>query len=273
MTGGAEALPLWIKAVILGLVEGATEFIPVSSTGHLIVASDWLGFTGPRANVFNVFIQLGAILAVVWRYRAMLADTVRNAVREPRTARLALALAVAFLPAAAVGFLTEDWIDRHLYRTEMVAAALIVGGVVILLVERLHRPVGIMAVEEVPVRTALGIGIAQVLALFPGVSRSGATILGGYALGLSRKAATEFSFLLAIPIMVAATLYKLVSDRHLLGGDDVPVFAVGFATAFVSALVVIRVFLRFVSSHSFAAFAWYRIVFGGLLLAWWAFAR
>jgi undecaprenyl-diphosphatase len=263
---------MWIKALILGLVEGATEFIPVSSTGHLIVASDWLGFTGPRANVFNVFIQLGAILAVVWRYRAMLGATVLKVVREPRTARLAVALAVAFLPAAVIGFFTEDWIDRYLFRTEMVAAALIVGGIAILLVERLHRPVGIDDVEAVPVRTALGVGFAQVLALFPGVSRSGATILGGYALGLSRKAATEFSFLLAIPIMIAATLYKLVSDRHLLGGEDVPIFAVGFVTAFISALVVIRVFLRFVSNHSFTAFAWYRIAFGGLLLAWWAWA-
>ena len=270
MSGGAEALPLWFKAILLGLVEGATEFIPVSSTGHLIVAGEWLGYTGPRANVFTVFIQLGAILAVLWRYRAMLAGAVARAGRDPRSARLLIAIAIAFVPAAAIGFLVDDWIDAYLFRTVTVAVALILGGIAILLVERLHRPVTVEEVDAIPPRKALGVGLAQVLALFPGVSRSGATILGGYALGLSRQAATEFSFLLAIPIMIAATLYKLFKARLLLGAEDVPVFAIGFVTAFISALFVIQVFLRFVSRHSFAAFAWYRIVFGtGLLLFWW----
>ena len=271
MSGGAEALPLWIKALLLGLVEGATEFIPVSSTGHLIVAGEWLGYTGARANVFTVFIQLGAILAVMWRYRAMLWRTVRTAMDDPRAAQLLRNLAIAFMPAAAIGFLLDDWIDAYLFRTVTVAIALILGGLAILLIERVHRPVTVPTVNVIPPRKALGIGLAQILALFPGVSRTGATNLGGYSLGLSRQAATEFSFLLAIPIMIAATLYKLFKARLLLGAEDIPVFAIGFATAFVSALIVIRVFLRFVARHSFAAFAWYRIAFGVvLLLFWWA---
>lgn len=271
MNGGAEALPLWIKAVLLGLVEGATEFIPVSSTGHLIVAGEWLGFTGPSANAFTVFIQLGAILAVMWAYRSMLWRTVQGMGSDPRARQLFVNVAIAFLPAAAIGFLVEDWIDAYLFRTVTVAIALVVGGVAILLIERLHRPVTVDALDAIPPRKALGVGLAQVLALVPGVSRSGATILGGYALGLSRRTATEFSFLLAIPIMVAATCYKLFKERMLLGADDIPTFAIGFVTAFVSALFVIRIFLRFVSQHSFAAFAWYRIAFGaGLLLFWWS---
>ena len=271
MIGGAEALPLWLKALLLGLVEGATEFIPVSSTGHLIVAGEGLGFTGTRANVFTVFIQLGAILAVMWAYRRMLWRTAQQVGTDPRARQLLVNLAIAFLPAAAIGFFVEDWIDTYLYRTVTVAAALIVGGIAILVIERLHRPVTVDSVETIPRGKALGVGLAQVLALFPGVSRSGATILGGYALGLSRQAATEFSFLLAIPIMIAATCYKLFKERALLGAGDVPFFAIGFVTAFVSALIVIRIFLRFVSRHSFAAFAWYRIAFGGvLLLFWWS---
>lgn len=271
MNGGAEALPLWIKALLLGLVEGATEFIPVSSTGHLIVAGEWLGYTGARAHVFTVFIQLGAILAVMWAYRHMLWRTARSIGTDPRARQLLVNIAIAFLPAAAIGFLVEDWIDTYLFRTVTVAIALIAGGVAILLIERLHRPVTIGTLDAIPRRKALGVGLAQVLALFPGVSRSGATILGGYALGLSRQTATEFSFLLAIPIMIAATCYKLFKERMLLGVADVPIFAIGFVTAFVSALIVIRIFLRFVSQHSFAAFAWYRIGFGAvLLLFWWS---
>ncbi|HLS46932.1 MAG TPA: undecaprenyl-diphosphate phosphatase [Gemmatimonadales bacterium] len=266
----AEALPVWVKAILLGLVEGITEFIPVSSTGHLIVAGEWLGYTGPQANTFTVFIQLGAILAVMWLYRRMLWSAVARARQDPAARRLFANLAIAFVPAAAIGFLVEDWIDEYLFHTETVAAALIIGGIAILLVERLHRPVTVETVDELPPRKALGVGLAQVLALIPGVSRSGATIMGGYAIGLSRQAATEFSFLLAIPIMIAATFYKLFKERALLGAEDVPIFAVGFITAFLSALVVIQVFLRFVGKHSFVAFAWYRIGFGFFLLSlWW----
>ena len=261
------SLALYAKAALLGLVEGITEFIPVSSTGHLIVAGDWVGYTGERSNVFKVFIQLGAILAIVWLYRTRLAATVAGLRTQPAARRLALNMAIAFLPAALVGFLADDWIDRYLFRSETVAAALVVGGIAMLLIERRHGAPTAGTVDEVRPATALGIGLAQVLALFPGVSRSGATIMGGYALGLSRTAATEFSFFLAIPVMFAATLYKLAKARDLLTAGDAPVFAIGFVVAFLSALVVVRAFLGFVAHRSFAVFAWYRIAFGLVLFA------
>lgn len=261
------SVALYLKAALLGLVEGVTEFIPVSSTGHLIVAGDWVGYTGERSNVFKVFIQLGAILAIVWLYRARLAATAAGLRSDPAARRLAANMAIAFLPAAVIGFLADDWIDAHLFRPETVAAALIAGGVAMLLIERRRRPPSVESVDAVRPATALGIGLAQVLALFPGVSRSGATIMGGYVLGLSRTAATEFSFFLAIPVMVAATLYKLVKARHLLTAADAPVFTIGFIVAFLSALVVVRAFLGFVAHRSFAVFAWYRIAFGLALFA------
>jgi undecaprenyl-diphosphatase len=255
-----------VAAVVLGLVEGATEFIPVSSTGHLIVASAWLGRTDEAAKTFDIFIQLGAVLAIVWLYRARLTATVLAARRDPASRQLLLNLVIAFLPAAIVGFLLHDWIKTHLFRVPVVAAALVLGGIAILLIER-WRPVERVAdAGGVPPRTAVGIGLAQVLSLVPGTSRSGATILGGYLLGLSRRAATEFSFFLAIPVMFAATLYDLLKSAGSLTGADAPAFAVGFVVSFLSALVVVQGFLRYVSRHSFTAFAWYRIVFGTLLL-------
>ena len=266
MTAGLAALPLWVKAVVLGIVEGVTEFIPVSSTGHLIIAGDWLGWTTAQAGTFEVFIQLGAILAIVWLYRARLAGAVRRAAREPASRRFLLSILVAFLPAAVVGLAVHSYIKEHLFRVEVVAAALVVGGIAILVIERLRPRVRVEDAERVPVRTALGIGLAQVLALIPGTSRSGATILGAYCLGLSRPAAAEFSFFLAVPVMLAATLYDLYRSRGILDAGDLPVFAIGFIVAFASSLVVVRAFLGFVSRHSFAAFAWYRIGFGLLLL-------
>lgn len=262
---------LLLKAAILGLVEGATEFLPISSTGHLILVGDWLGFTGERANAFTVFIQLGAILAVVWLYRQKVASVVTNAHRDPAARRLIVSIVVAFIPAAVVGLLLESWIDEHLFRPLTVAFALVVGGVAILVIERWHpRPPRVVEADNIDRRSALGVGLAQVLALFPGVSRSGATIMGGMALGLSRVAATEFSFFLAIPVMFAATLFKLFKERDILSVADVPVFAVGFVVSFVSAVVVIKALLRFVSRHTFVGFAWYRIVFGiALLLFYW----
>jgi undecaprenyl-diphosphatase len=259
---------LFLEAVILGLVEGATEFIPVSSTGHLIIAGEWLGQVDDRAKTFDIFIQLGAILAIVWLYRARLTGALLAARRDPPSRRFLVNLGLAFLPAAIVGFLIHDWIKDRLFNVEVVAAALVVGGVLILLIERWRPPVRVEDVMELRPATALGIGLAQVLSLVPGTSRSGATIMGAYALGLSRTAATEFSFFLAVPVMFAATAYDLLKSWDTLVPGDLPFFAVGFVVSFVSALVVVKAFLSYVSHHSFAPFAWYRIVFGGLLLLW-----
>ena len=258
----------FLDAVILGLVEGATEFIPVSSTGHLILAGEWLGQTDARAKTFDIFIQLGAILAIVWLYRVRLTTALLAARTDPRSRRLFVNLAIAFLPAAVIGFLIHDWIKARLFNPVVVASALVVGGIVILLVERWKPRTTVAEVGDLTPGTALGVGLAQVLSLVPGTSRSGATIIGGYALGLSRTAATEFSFFLAIPVMFAATLYDLLKSLDTLVPADAGFFAVGFAVAFLSALVVVKAFLSFVSRHSFAAFAWYRIVFGLLVLAW-----
>ena len=255
-----------VTAALLGLVEGVTEFIPVSSTGHLILASHWLGETGETAKTFDIFIQLGAILAIVWLYRARLVHALAAARRDEPSRRFVLNLVIAFLPAALVGFMAHDWIKERLFTPLVVALALIVGGLLILLIERLRPTERVGEVLEVRPPTALGIGLAQILSLVPGTSRSGATIMGGYALGLSRRAATEFSFFLSIPVMFAATLYDLFKSRGALSAADAPVFAVGFVVAFVSALVVVKSFLRYVSHHSFAAFAWYRLALGALLL-------
>jgi undecaprenyl-diphosphatase len=255
-----------LKAAILGLVEGATEFIPVSSTGHLIVVSDWLGLVDERAKTFDIFIQLGAILAIVWLYRVRLGRTVLAARHDPRSRRFIGNLLIAFLPAAVAGFLAHDWIKDQLFNPTVVAVALVVGGILILLIERWSPPPRVQDVSDVPPRTALGIGLAQVLSLIPGTSRSGATIMGGYALGLSRVAATEFSFFLAIPVMLAATMYDLLKSWSVLAPADAPVFAVGFIVSFLTAVIVVRAFLAYVSGHSFSAFAWYRILFGAALL-------
>jgi undecaprenyl-diphosphatase len=255
-----------LGAAVLGLVEGATEFIPVSSTGHLIVASEWLGFRDESAKTFDIFIQLGAILAIVWLYRDRLGHVLLAARREPLSRRFITNLFIAFLPAAVVGFLAHDWIKERLFNSVVVAVALIVGGLLILAIERWAPNPIVDDVRQIPSPTALGIGVAQVLSLIPGTSRSGATILGGYLLGLSRIAATEFSFFLAVPVMLAATLYDLLKSWSLLTTADIPVFGIGFLIAFASAIVVVRAFLRYVSHHSFRVFAWYRIGFGILLL-------
>jgi undecaprenyl-diphosphatase len=254
------------KAALLGLVEGATEFIPVSSTGHLILAGNWLGFDGDQASTFEIVIQLGAILAVVWLYRARVFGALERAPREPAARRFLGSLFIAFLPSALIGVLVHGWIKARLFNPTMVAWPLVLGGIVILLIERWNPTERIRQADQVPVRTSLGIGGAQVLSLFPGVSRSGATIMGARCLGLSREAATEFSFFLAIPTMFAASGFDLYKSRDLLSRADLPVFAVGFIVSFFSALVVVKAFLNFVSRHTFVPFAWYRIGFGGLLL-------
>ena len=267
LTAAGELHPI-VKAAILGVVEGATEFIPVSSTGHLIIAGDWLDFEGERAAVFEVFIQLGAILAIVWLYRAKLARVLASLGSEAASRRLALGIALAFLPAAVVGLLAHDAIKQYLFNPPSVAAALVAGGLAMLAIEWRRPKPRIHTVDDVPPLTAFGIGLAQVLSLVPGVSRSGATIMGGYCLGLSRAAATEFSFFLAIPVMVAASGYDLLKNLRLLSAPDVPVFATGFIVSFASALVVVRLFVGFVSRSTFVPFAIYRIAFGLALLLW-----
>ena len=255
------------KAVVLGLVEGATEFIPVSSTGHLILFQHWLDFQGHKEFAFVIFIQLGAILAVVWMYRKKLLDLLRNW-RSPESKRLLLNLVVATIPSVVVGLPTEKWIEANMSHPFTVAAALVAGGIGILLVERFVRHDKVGDVDRIPWKLALGVGLFQVLAIvWPGISRSGATIMGGLALGLSRTAATEFSFFLAIPAMFGASLVKVGDIADVMTPADVPVFAVGFVVAFLSALVVIRALLRYVSRNSFRPFAWYRIVVGLILIA------
>ena len=263
-------IPDLVAAAIQGLVEGVTEFLPVSSTGHLIVVGDWLGLHDERAKTFEIFIQLGAIFAIVWIYRERFLDMLRSLTHPTEGRRLALNLLLAFLPVAVGGVLVHGWIKAHLFNPTVVAWGFIVGGVAILAIERWQPPTTTVALSSLEPRTALGIGLAQMLALVPGVSRSGATILGGYALGLSRVAATEFSFLLAVPVLAAAAGFDLVRSLDQLSVADVPFFAVGFATAFVAAFMVVRLLLRYVTAHRFTVFAWYRIAFGMLLL--WGYA-
>ena len=261
-------LPPVVKAAILGVVEGATEFIPVSSTGHLILVGDWLGFTGEDAKAFEIFIQLGAILAIVWLYRERIGRVLRTATRDRMSQRLLANLFIAFLPAAVVGLLTHRLIKQYLFSPVIVATSMFVGGIAILVIERLRPRPRVSSVDDVSPGVALGIGLAQVLSLVPGTSRSGATIMGGYCLGLTRQAATEFSFFLAIPVMVAATGFDLAQSVGALTAADVQLFAVGFIVAFLTALVVVRAFVAFVARSSFVAFAWYRIAFGILFFAW-----
>lgn len=251
-----------VTAIILGIVEGATEFLPVSSTGHLILAGHALGFVGPEADAFEIIIQLGAILAVVWLYRAMLWRVAMGAFTVPESRHFIGALFVAFLPAAIVGLVTHHWITAHLFVPPIVIGALILGGVAMLAIERWRPAPRIEAVMDIGYRTALWIGIAQLCSLFPGVSRSGATIMGALLVGVGRPAAAEFSFLLAIPVMVAATGLELWENRHLLSASEAEILAIGFVVAFASAIVVVRWLVRFVSHRSFDLFAWYRIVFG-----------
>lgn len=259
---------LILKALILGLVEAASEFLPISSTGHLIIVGDFLSFTGPRAETFEIFIQLGAILAVVWIYRARISETVLHAGHDPQARRMLVNLAIAFTPAAALGFFLHPYITRYLFNPVTVAVALVLGGVAILLIERFARANRVLVVDDMSWKDAVWVGIAQSVALVPGVSRSGATIMGGMLGGMSRFAATEFSFFLAIPTMFAATFYSLYKEWHNLSLADVPMFAVGFVAAFLGGLAVVRFLLAYVGQNSFAPFAWYRIVFGGLLLAY-----
>ena len=258
---------LILKAIILGLVEGFTEFLPVSSTGHLILASELLHFNDDRGKLFEIVIQSGAILAVCWEYRARIAAVVCGLPRERAAQRFTLNLVIAFLPLAVLGLLFGSAIKAQLFNATTVAVAFIVGGIVILWAERREHRIRVETVDELGALDALKLGFAQALALIPGTSRSGATIIGGLLFGLSRRAATEFSFFLAIPTLILATLYQLYKERELLSFNDWGMWAAGFAAAFVSAFLCVRWLLRYVASHDFTLFAWYRIGFGILVLA------
>jgi undecaprenyl-diphosphatase len=260
-----------LNAIVLGLVEGLTEFLPISSTGHLIIAGSLLGFVGDRAKVFEIAIQSGAMLAVVWEYRARFGHAIAGIASDPAARRFAQNLVIAFVPAAALGFVLGKHIKALLFHPVPVAIAFIAGALVILWAERRQRArpesVRVTDVDAMTWQDALKVGLAQAFALIPGTSRSGATIIGGMLFGLSRKVATEFSFFLAVPTLVAAGAYSLWKDRALLSAADLPMFSVGFVVSFVSALLCIRWLIRYVSRHDFLPFVWYRIAFGLVVLA------
>jgi undecaprenyl-diphosphatase len=264
-------LSLLLTALVLGIVEGLTEFLPISSTGHLIVLGDLLGYNDDASKVFKIVIQLGAILAVCWDYRERLLHVAGSLATERSSQRFVGLLFVGFLPAAVLGLMFHSTIKGLLFNPITVATALVIGGVVILYVEKRAYHPRIHEVDAMRWSDALKVGFAQAVAMIPGTSRSGATIMGGLIFGLSRKTAAEFSFFLAIPTMFAATVYDLYKNWALLRLEDLPVFAVGFVASFVAAMWAVRGFIKFISNHTFVGFAWYRIVFGLVVLATWYF--
>jgi len=260
-----------IQALILGVVEGLTEFLPISSTGHQIIVADVLDFTGDRFNAFNIIIQLGAILAVVWEFRGKIFEVVSGLPTQRKAQRFTVNLLIAFLPAVVLGVIFADLIHHYLFNPITVATALVVGGIIMLWAERREHEVHAETVDDITWKDALKVGLAQCLAMIPGTSRSGSTIIGGLLFGLSRKTATEFSFFLAMPTMVGAAVYSGYKYRDLFLPSDLPVFAIGFVTSFIFAMIAVKGLLKFIASHSYAAFAWYRIAFGLLILATWQF--
>ena len=259
-------LILLLKALIMGMVEGLTEFLPVSSTGHLILAGDLLNFNDEKGKVFEIVIQTGAMLAIIWEYRAKFLDVLTGLISDRTSWRFVTNLAIAFLPAAVLGLALGKQIKTHLFKPVPVALAFIVGGLLILWAERRKHTVRVHHVDEMTWLDALKVGCAQCLALIPGTSRSGATIIGGLLFGLSRQTATEFSFFLAVPTLVAAGGYELYKERALLSPTDANWFGVGFLAAFIFAFLCVRWLLRYISSHDFTPFAWYRIGFGIVVL-------
>jgi undecaprenyl-diphosphatase len=257
---------LLLKALILGIVEGLTEFLPISSTGHLILAGDLLDFNGDKAKVFEIVIQCGAILAIVWEYRAKFLGVLQRLASDPGAQRFVVNLAVAFLPVAVLGLALGKMIKAALFKPIPVAMAFIAGALVILWAERRRHRIRVESVDDMTWRDALVVGLAQCFALIPGTSRAGATIIGGLLFGLSRKAATEFSFFLAVPVLFAASGYELLKNRELLSSSDVGLFGVGFVAAFISAFLCVRWLLRYITRHDFTVFAWYRIAFGAVVL-------
>jgi len=257
---------LLFKALIMGLVEGATEFLPISSTGHLIILGDLINFNDESSKVFEIFIQLGAILAICWEYREKLVHVAKGALNDQTSQRFIINIAGGFLPAAVLGLIFHSKIKEFLFSPITVATALIVGGLVIIYVENRQIKPTVENADDMTLIQAIKVGFAQSLALIPGTSRSGATILGGMIFGLSRKVATEFSFFVAVPIMFAATFYDLYKSRDLLSSNDISVFVIGFITAFLAALVAIKVLLKYVATHDFKLFAYYRIALGMTVL-------
>lgn len=258
-----------LSAIILGIVEGVTEFIPVSSTGHLILAAELLGYDAERWRIFNIVIQLGAILAIVVLYwRTFWTVLLGLAARDATALRFTRNILLAFFPAVMAGLALHDQVEALLGRADVVGWSLIAGGVAILAIERLVRGPGLAGIAPMPARTALGIGLIQCISMIPGVSRSGATILGALSLGVERKTAAEFSFFLAVPTMLGASTLELWTNRAVLTWDQAGVIAIGFITSFVVAIVVVRAFVGIISRHGFAPFAWYRIVAGAAALIW-----
>jgi undecaprenyl-diphosphatase len=258
---------LLLKAAIMGLVEGATEFLPISSTGHLILTGDLLNFMTPeKRGVFEIAIQLGAILAVVWDYKQRFISTFTGLGRDPIANRLFINLAIAFLPLAILGLAFGKTIKAHLFAPVPVAIAFIVGAFIILWAEKRQHTVTIETVDDIRPMDALKLGFAQAVALIPGMSRSGSTIIGGLFFGLSRKAAAEFSFFLAVPTLGIASFYEMYKERALFSTDDLGAWAVGFVFSFISAMIAVRALIRYVSHHDFTIFAWYRIAFGIVVL-------
>ncbi|HEV7914132.1 MAG TPA: undecaprenyl-diphosphate phosphatase [Albitalea sp.] len=263
-------ITLLVKAAIMGVVEGLTEFLPVSSTGHLILAGALLNFNDERGKLFEIVIQSAAILAVVWEFRARIGGALAGATHDPKARQLLLNVAIAFLPLAVLGLVFGKLLKAHLFNAPTVATTFILGGLVILWAERRDHAVRVHSIDEMTAMDALKVGIAQCFALIPGTSRSGATIIGGMLFGLSRRVATEFTFYLAIPTLGIASIYSLYKERALLSADDIGMWAVGMLAAFVSAFFCVRWLLRYISTHTFVPFAWYRIAFGLIVLAtWW----
>jgi undecaprenyl-diphosphatase len=260
-------IALLFKAFILGIVEGLTEFLPISSTGHLILAADLLGFNDEKGKVFEIVIQTGAMLAVVWHYRERFGGVLAGLFSDAKAQRFAINVVIAFIPAAVLGLMFGKYIKAALFKPVPVAIAFIVGGFVILWAERRQHTVRVREVDDMRWTDALKVGFAQAFALIPGTSRSGATIIGGLLFGLSRKAATEFSFFLAVPTLIAAGAYDLYKNRGLLDWHDAGYFGVGLITSFIAAFLCIRWLLRYITNHDFTIFAWYRIVFGVVVLA------
>ncbi|MDO9268103.1 MAG: undecaprenyl-diphosphate phosphatase [Methylobacter sp.] len=261
-------LILTLKTIILGIVEGLTEFLPVSSTGHLILVGDLLNFNDDKGKLFEIVIQVGAIMAVCWEYRTKIATVIMGLPNQKSAQKFAFNLMIAFVPLASLGLLFGKYIKAVLFKPIPVALAFIVGAFVIIWAEKREHKIRILEVEDLSPLDALKLGIAQAFALIPGTSRSGATIIGGLLFGLSRKAATEFSFFLAIPTLIVASIYDLYKHRDLLDlATDAPYFAAGLVAAFISALLAIKALLRYISHHDFIIFAWYRIVFGLLVIA------